>query len=446
LRWTAADGLNAIVVRINGVDTYYYTYTDHLGSITAVTNAAGVVVAEQNFDPWGRKRNPADWTYNNIPAVPSCLYRGYTGHEHLPRFTLVNMNGRLYDPVLGRMLSVDNFVQAPEHTQSYNRYTDPSGELPHLAIIGIAGLAGGLANYGIQSAKGNINSAGDGWRAFGSGALGAALVASGASSLGPALLQVGLAQLNGLLPSVNIPIGNHITLSLSPALALGAGGIGFGFSAGLSADFGPFAFGTSFGIMSYGPNQMTKTSFSETRFSNWVSLGDDRFNVVFGTNKFSGGDVGQRTGYVSFGSRNQNWSASYENDGTPFKRDDPFPLGDGGDSYRTAAVTIRYKDFSAGTRIFTGYRDYKNTKTFEGYPKGIVGNPEINLYKFAAAYIGFGNYRAGWNHYMIGHAVQNVFAHTLLSPQAYIPWRDGTSFKPNSIYGGYFTNNPYTNW
>ena len=47
------------------------------------------------------------------------------------------MNGRMYDPVMGRILSPDIFVQAPGYTQSYNRYsycmnnplryTDPSG-------------------------------------------------------------------------------------------------------------------------------------------------------------------------------------------------------------------------------------------------------------------------------------------------------------------------------
>jgi len=48
------------------------------------------------------------------------------------------MNGRVNDPVLGRFLSPDNFVQAPDFTQNFNRYayclnnplkyTDPTGE------------------------------------------------------------------------------------------------------------------------------------------------------------------------------------------------------------------------------------------------------------------------------------------------------------------------------
>ena len=63
--------------------------------------------------------------------------RGFTGHEHLDNVGLIHMNGRVYDPVLGRMLSADPFVQFPADTQSFNRYayvhnnplsfTDPSG-------------------------------------------------------------------------------------------------------------------------------------------------------------------------------------------------------------------------------------------------------------------------------------------------------------------------------
>jgi len=73
-----------------------------------------------------------------VPAVPAWLYRGFTGHEHLTQFALINMNGRMYDPVQGRMLSPDNYVSTPFGTQGYNRYsyannnppsyTDPDGQ------------------------------------------------------------------------------------------------------------------------------------------------------------------------------------------------------------------------------------------------------------------------------------------------------------------------------
>jgi RHS repeat-associated protein len=64
-------------------------------------------------------------------------HRGYTGHEQLAALDLIHMNGRVQDPLLGRFLSPDPFVQAPYHSQSLNRYSyvwnnplslvDPSG-------------------------------------------------------------------------------------------------------------------------------------------------------------------------------------------------------------------------------------------------------------------------------------------------------------------------------
>jgi RHS repeat-associated protein len=79
------------------------------------------------------------FTLNLSPEEISDFFtRGFTGHEHLDFFGLINMNGRVYDPVIARFLSPDPFVQAPMFTQSYNRYSycfnnplsfvDPSGD------------------------------------------------------------------------------------------------------------------------------------------------------------------------------------------------------------------------------------------------------------------------------------------------------------------------------
>jgi RHS repeat-associated protein len=83
-----------------------------------------------------RRRNPDDWSYSNIPAV-SITTRGFTMHEHLDKLNLINMNGRVYDPVMGQFLSPDPFIQNPFSTQNFNRYSycmgnplkyvDPSG-------------------------------------------------------------------------------------------------------------------------------------------------------------------------------------------------------------------------------------------------------------------------------------------------------------------------------
>ena len=119
-------------------------FTDYLGSILKVVDGNGNTKEEQSFDAWGRKRNPANWQVYDAPedALPKTLTwlsRGYTGHEHLYQFGIINMNNRLYDPIVGRMLAVDNFVADSESTQAYNRYSyvmnnplkyvDPSGDL-----------------------------------------------------------------------------------------------------------------------------------------------------------------------------------------------------------------------------------------------------------------------------------------------------------------------------
>ncbi|MBN1416028.1 MAG: RHS repeat-associated core domain-containing protein, partial [Bacteroidales bacterium] len=120
------------------IDSLFYLLTDNQGSVNMITNSSGGKLMEYNFDPWGRRRNPTDWSYNNVPAA-YITTRGYTMHEHMDAFKLINMNGRVYDPVLGHFLSPDPYVQDPTVSQCFNRYgyclfnplkyVDPSGYL-----------------------------------------------------------------------------------------------------------------------------------------------------------------------------------------------------------------------------------------------------------------------------------------------------------------------------
>ena len=114
---TKFDGLFAIyeiTENEHGIHkTMHYVLKDHLGSYETIITP-GKEVEKLSFDPWGRRRNPVDWTYDNVPTNYT-FSRGYTGHEHLDYFDLINMparrsasgggNGRVYDPWLGRFLS-----------------------------------------------------------------------------------------------------------------------------------------------------------------------------------------------------------------------------------------------------------------------------------------------------------------------------------------------------
>gem|GEM_PF-4643029 len=115
----------AVYVKENsGAWQLYYIVRDYLGSITHIRNATGGHIAEYSYDAWGRMRNPENQTPYAAGDDPALfLGRGYTGHEHLPWFGVINMNQRLYDPVVGRFLAPDPIVQNPENSQNYNRYS-----------------------------------------------------------------------------------------------------------------------------------------------------------------------------------------------------------------------------------------------------------------------------------------------------------------------------------
>ena len=102
----------------------YQIIRDYLGSVVYVTDDNGYLKQELEYDAWGRLRSPSYIEYYKEGEEPTLLLgRGYCGHEHLPWFGLINMNARLYDPVLGRFLSPDPYVQMPDFTQSFNRYS-----------------------------------------------------------------------------------------------------------------------------------------------------------------------------------------------------------------------------------------------------------------------------------------------------------------------------------
>ena len=172
----------AVAVREGGSWNIYYLCRDYLGSITHIATGSGSLVQELSYDAWGRLRNPANQQAYAPDSEPELFFgRGYTGHEHLPQFGLINMNARLYDPALGRFLSPDPYVQAPDFSQNFNRYsycfnnplkyTDPTGEWALIDDL-IVAIVGGVVNVVVNAVQGNVHSWGQGFALFGVGAVG----------------------------------------------------------------------------------------------------------------------------------------------------------------------------------------------------------------------------------------------------------------------------------
>lgn len=143
-----------------------YLQRDYQGSVVAISDEAGKVKAQLGFDAFGARKTVATTAADKAAenAIIDDNPRGYTGHEHLDSVGLIHMNGRVYNPTIGRFLSADPFVQAPSNLQSYNRYaytwnnpmsyTDPSGFFTHGRVKASIKGAG-------RNARGAVSSAGN---------------------------------------------------------------------------------------------------------------------------------------------------------------------------------------------------------------------------------------------------------------------------------------------
>jgi len=156
----------AILIQETGKpDKFYYSYADYQGSLIALTDKDGNLIERYAYDPWGARRNPDNWAEKDS-RTSWLVNRGYTGHEHLDAFGIINMNGRVYDPLTAMFFSPDPVLDA-NNWLSYNRYeyclgnpfkyTDPSGNNPLLGAI----LLGNLIANGISYLAGVRDS---GWK------------------------------------------------------------------------------------------------------------------------------------------------------------------------------------------------------------------------------------------------------------------------------------------
>ncbi|MFK8017826.1 MAG: RHS repeat-associated core domain-containing protein, partial [Gammaproteobacteria bacterium] len=128
----------------------HFWLRDHLDSVSVVVDGDANVLERLSYDAWGKRRSDETWLDAPVAEFGGSdnTPRGFTGHEHLDQLGLIHMNGRIYDADIGRFLSADVFIQFPDSTQGFNRYTytgnnplsyaDPSGHFVFALAIGIA--------------------------------------------------------------------------------------------------------------------------------------------------------------------------------------------------------------------------------------------------------------------------------------------------------------------
>lgn len=164
-----------VIYEVTGTQAgkYQYLHKDDQGTIVAITNDLGVIQYTYQYDIWG-KRLISQQSENVIGKT----YRGYTGHEHIEILELINMNGRIYDPVMARFISPDPYIQDNTNFQNFNRYSyvfnnpvnyiDPSGyfidKWVKEAWDGAMNTLGRLTDAVTLIANGNIR---DGLKSYG---------------------------------------------------------------------------------------------------------------------------------------------------------------------------------------------------------------------------------------------------------------------------------------
>lgn len=107
---------------------------DALGSLDTIVMSSGHRYAK--YDPFGSRVTAGDPS-TRITAAPGDLRIGFTGHAEDDDVDLIDMVGRVYDPMQQRFLSVDPPAPDPTDGQAYNPYsyvrnnplnaTDPTG-------------------------------------------------------------------------------------------------------------------------------------------------------------------------------------------------------------------------------------------------------------------------------------------------------------------------------
>ena len=448
-----------------GSTVLYRIVRDHVGSIVALVGDGGKIVEENSYDAWGRMRDPDTHEVYLMDKVPGLtLGRGYGSHEYLHRFGLVNMNARLYDPVLGRFASPDPYVQDPTLPQNFNRYSyclnnpllycDQSGEwfgIDDLFIAAVGFVTGYLSNaittgnWGWSSVKSGLIGAGMCWLGYNTAGLATGVI--NGETLNQAA-SIGLSALtSNIMPPFTFNIGGvTIGISVNPLIGLGTGGFTYGAGLNVLASYKKLRIGCGFGGGGYGFGDSNSSSYLGWNASATV----DGYGSGYGKTYYGEyvSPNGQPLGKQTLGTIHaylDEVSIAFSNDF----------LGDGEDRWHSNAVEISWREFSIGTFVDTN--DGKNdsngivkSKDDESPNLGPNRNNKgawlVGNVHFAPLWMGYrrGNsqYRLGYSHTNIQDYTQN-FIHKYIAKTNY--FIDYDKFRR----GGYFYGgsiNPFDLW
>jgi RHS repeat-associated protein len=120
------NSTNPAVGAVADVTGTRYFHKDHLGSPTVITTYGATEMARLSYDAWGRRRYPGGTndSWSSLGTLANSQDNtGYTGEEQLDQIGLVHLNGRVYDPITGRMVSADPMLSEPDDLQAWNRYS-----------------------------------------------------------------------------------------------------------------------------------------------------------------------------------------------------------------------------------------------------------------------------------------------------------------------------------
>jgi RHS repeat-associated protein len=126
----------------------YYIHSDHLGSVSLVTDHVSEAVARQLYHPYGSPR----WSQGTLPTDYT-----FTGQRDEAGLGLMHYGARFYSPRLGRFVSADSIVPSPLNPQDFNRYTygrnnplayiDADGHFPVLVLVALGVTAASIAFF-----------------------------------------------------------------------------------------------------------------------------------------------------------------------------------------------------------------------------------------------------------------------------------------------------------